>query len=116
MKKPRRYQFKPEAMIKMLESRIDFDMSAIEAMHFVGDSSTDLNIYRWLEDEVGSFSSQASNIPYKGVSVDPKTGFMIIATQGGMVYVVPGDWIVRYPNGDFSKYDQEEFESKYILI
>jgi hypothetical protein len=116
MRRPRRYHIKPDVMVKMLASRTNFDMAAIEAMHLVGDSRTDINIYRWLEDEVGSFGPYTEHIPREGVSTDPETGFMLIATQNGVIEAEPGDWIIRDPRGIFSKCSQNIFESTYDLI
>ena len=83
----------------------------IEAMQLIG-SQNDA-VYRWAESYVGSFNPLSDDIPTQGVSIDPATGFMLIATLEGVMQAKPGDWIIRGVQGEFYPCKPDIFEQSY---
>lgn len=86
----------------------------VEAMHLVG-SNADLHaVYQWVEQNThGSFDPLADEIPATGVSIDPATGFMLIATLEGVMQAKPGDYIIRGVRGEFYPCKPDIFEATY---
>ena len=85
----------------------------IEAMHLVGSNGDYHTVYCWVEDHVGSFSPMVDELPVKGISIDPETGFMLIATFDGVRYAKPGDWIVKNQHGEFYPLNDDVFKELY---
>lgn len=78
------------------------------------DGTNDLDVYRWVEEQThGSFDPTADEIPSSGVSIDPATGFMLIATLEGVMQVRPGDWIIRGVQGEFYPCKPDIFAKTY---
>lgn len=113
MCKPKRYLMKPDHIVHLLNSGVDVKLEAIEAMQLSGDGSLDIHIYTWLEQTVKGLGSEEIHLQKSGVSVDPSTGFMMIATTDGVIYAIPSDWIVRYPKGNFDKCEPNDFDKTY---
>ena len=68
----------------------------IEAMQLVGTNADTHAVYQWIEANTqGSFDPLSEEIPASGVSIDPATGFFLIATLEGVMQAKPGDWIIR---------------------
>jgi len=88
----------------------------VEAKQLLGIPVNDNDIYMWIEGHVGSFSTMDEEFPEKGVSIDPETGFMLIATPEGVRYAKPGDWIVKNVHGEFYPVAAEIFEQLYEQI
>lgn len=89
----------------------------IEARQLVGTTSEMHAVYLWVEANTeGSFDPAAEEIPASGVSIDPSTGFMLIATLEGVVQASPGDWIIRGIAGEFYPCKPEIFEATYDRV
>jgi hypothetical protein len=122
MRKPQRYQMKPNALVDLLHDKLgtpsvgEIKMEIIEAMQLKGNGQADMDVYRWVEDAVGGLGPIEILEQKEGVSVDPATGFMMLATSEGMVYVSPGYWVIRYPKGNFDKCEPDVFEATYDPI
>jgi hypothetical protein len=84
----------------------------IEAQRLTGEA-TDHDVYLWVEAAVGSFDPLWSGVPTAGVSIDPATGFMLIATLEGVMQAKPGDWIIRGVAGEFYPCKHDIFEATY---
>lgn len=74
----------------------------IQAMQLAGSSGDFHAVYQWVEENTqGSFDPLSDIIPGSGVSIDPATGFLLIATLEGVMQAKPGDWIIRGIQGEF---------------
>ena len=88
----------------------------IEAMRLMG-SHHDADVYRWVEDNSqGSFDPLSGEVPASGCSIDPETGFFLIATLEGVMQAKPGDWIIRGVQGEFYPCKPDIFAATYELI
>lgn len=86
----------------------------IEAMHFDGSNAEMHEVYQWIESNTqGSFDPMGDEVPGSGVSIDPATGFMLIATLEGVMQAKPGDWIIRGVQGEFYPCKSDIFEQTY---
>ncbi len=87
----------------------------IEARQLVGtDAEIHSNVYLWIEANTqGSFDPYAEEIPASGVSIDPTTGFFLIATLEGVMQAKMGDWIIRGVQGEFYPCKPEIFAESY---
>jgi hypothetical protein len=86
----------------------------IEAMQLVGDNTDMFAVYQWVEEHTqGSFAPYAAELPASGVSIDPATGFMLIATLEGVMQAKPGDWIIRGVQGEFYPCKPDIFDATY---
>ena len=54
--------------------------------------------------------------PIKGISIDPETGFILIATPEGVRFAKPGDWLVKNSHGEFYPVSDEIFTQVYVQI
>lgn len=64
----------------------------IEARQLAGSAADFHGVYLWVEKNTqGSFEPYADQVPASGVSIDPETGFMLIATLEGVMHAKPGD-------------------------
>lgn len=104
MNRPRRYRKKP---------------IEIEAAKFEGTNPELHSIYTWIEENtLGSFEP-LSRIegeepwPASGVSIDPASGRMIIATLEGGMHVELGDYVIRGVKGEFYPCKPDIFEATY---
>jgi hypothetical protein len=85
----------------------------IEAQQLKGES-TDHDVYLWVEANTqGSFDPYDEIVPASGVSIDPETGFMLIATLEGTMQAKPGDWIIQGVAGEFYPCKPDIFEATY---
>ena len=85
----------------------------IEAMRLVGTTGDYHAVYRWVEDHVGSFDPLDDLVPAQGVSIDPATGFVLIATLEGVMQAKPGDWIIKGVQGEFYPCKPDIFDATY---
>lgn len=85
----------------------------IEARQLDG-SAGDHDIYLWVEANTeGSFYSTRSGTPASGVSIDPATGFMLIATLEGVMQAETGDFVIRGVQGEFYPCKPDIFKATY---
>ena len=94
----------------------------VEAMQLAG-SNADLHAaYLWVErNTAGSFEpldvlEGRKPCPASGVSIDPATGFMLIATLEGVMQAKPGDYVIRGVAGEFYPCKPEIFEATYEAV
>ena len=86
----------------------------IEAMQLVGNNAQLHAVYQWIESETqGSFDPLSAEVPASGVSIDPATGFLLIATLEGVMQAKPGDYIIRGVQGEFYPCKPDIFEATY---
>jgi hypothetical protein len=86
----------------------------IQAMQFVGSNADTHAVYQWIEANTqGSFDPLGDELPASGVSIDPATGFMMIATLEGVMQAKPGDWIIRGVQGEFYPCRPDIFAATY---
>jgi hypothetical protein len=86
----------------------------IEAMQLVGNAVDVHQVYLWVEENTqGSFDPMADEVPASGVSIDPATGFLLIATLEGVMQAKPGDWIIQGVQGEFYPCGPDIFEATY---
>lgn len=85
-----------------------------EAMHFAGTTADTHAVYQWVEaNTAGSFEPYTDPPPASGVSINPETGEMMIATLKGIVHVSLGDWVIRDSIGLFTACTPDVFEATY---
>ena len=85
-----------------------------EAATLTGTLPNDHDIYLWVEANTqGSYDPYSTEVPATGVSIDPATGFMLIATLEGVMQAKPGDYIIRGVQGEFYPCKPEIFEQTY---
>ena len=65
-------------------------------------------IYSWVEELNGGSYDCFGNVPERGVTIDPGSGYMLIKLPHVEVEVKPGDWICRV-NNDFKVVSDEAF-------
>lgn len=86
----------------------------IEARQLAGSNAEMLAVYLWVEENTqGSFDPLSEEVPASGVSIDPATGFMLIATLEGVMQAKPGDWIIRGVQGEFYPCKPDIFDATY---
>ncbi len=86
----------------------------IEARQLAGTSAEVLDVYQWIERNTqGSFDPLAAEVPASGVSIDPATGFVLIATLEGVMQAKPEDWIIRGVQGEFYPCKPDVFAATY---
>lgn len=86
----------------------------IEAMHFTGSNAEHHAVYQWVEaNTLGSFEPYTDPPPASGVSIDPATGDMLIATLEGVHHARSGDWVVRGVQGEFYPVKPDIFDATY---
>jgi hypothetical protein len=86
----------------------------IEAMRLVGDSSDTMAVYRWIEENTqGSFDPMSDEVPGSGVSIDPATGQLMVATLEGVMHASYGYWIIRGVQGEFYPCKADIFDATY---
>lgn len=86
----------------------------VEAMHFAGTTADTHAVYKWVEDNTaGSFEPYTNPPPASGVSINPETGEMMIATLEGIMHVSLGDWVIRGVKGEFYPCKPDVFEATY---
>lgn len=86
----------------------------VEARLYAGTESELFDVYKWIEENTqGSFDPYATEVPASGVSIDPATGFMLIATLEGIMQAKPGDWIIRGLQGEFYPCKPDIFTTSY---
>lgn len=84
----------------------------VEARQFTGDTANDMDIYLWVESQIGSFNP-LEPFPDKGISIDPTTGYIFLATVQKVYVVATLDWIVRDSNGIFSVWKDKDFQEHF---
>jgi hypothetical protein len=86
----------------------------IEARQLAGSNGEIHAVYQWIEQNTqGSFDPLADEVPASGVSIDPATGFLLIATLEGVMQAKPGDWIIKGIQGEFYPCKPDIFEATY---
>ena len=91
----------------------------IEARQLAGSSADWMDVYQWIEaNTAGSFEPLAvldgdMPAPESGVSIDPATGELLIATLEGVMRASIGDWIIRGVAGEFYPCRGDIFEATY---
>lgn len=86
----------------------------IEARQLTGSNADMHAVYQWVEANTqGSFDPTAEEVPISGVSIDPKTGFMLIATLEGVMQAKPGDYIIKGVEGEFYPCKPDIFAKTY---
>lgn len=86
----------------------------VEAMHFAGTTADTHAVYQWVEANTeGSFEPYTNPPPASGVSINPETGEMMIATLEGIMHASLGDWIIRGVKGEFYPCKPDVFEATY---
>jgi hypothetical protein len=86
----------------------------IEARQLVGNESDMHTIYQWIEANTqGSFDPYDDEVPASGVSIDPTTGYILIATLEGVMQAKPGDYVIKGTHGEFYPVKPEIFEANY---
>ena len=86
----------------------------IEAMQLTGGTAQWHDVYQWIERNTqGSFDPLAAEVPTSGVSIDPATGFVLIATLEGVMQAKPEDWIIRGVQGEFYPCKPDIFAAVY---
>ena len=86
----------------------------IEARQLVGTNAEFNAVYQWIEANTqGSFDPLSEEIPASGVSMDPATGFFLIATLEGVMQAKPRDWIIRGVQGEFYPCKPDIFAATY---
>lgn len=85
----------------------------IEARQLTGSPVEMQDVYLWVEGEVGSFDATDEMLPIRGVSIDPATSFVLIATLEGVMTAKPGDWIIQGVQGEFYPCKPDIFEATY---
>ena len=92
----------------------------IEAMQIPIKEATpgeSFRVYQWVEENTqGSFDPLGDMLPGSGVSIDPATGFMLIATLEGVMQAKPGDYIIRGVQGEFYPCKPDIFEATYERV
>lgn len=89
----------------------------IEARQLAGLNGDVHDVYRWVEKNTqGSFDPLADEVPASGVSIDPATGFMLIATLEGVMQAKPGDYVIRGVQGEFYPCKPDIFEATYEAV
>ncbi len=86
----------------------------IEARQLTESAGEAHAVYLWVEQNTqGSFDPDADEVPGSGVSIDPATGFLLIATMEGVMQAKPGDWVIRGVQGEFYPCKPDIFELTY---
>ncbi|NCD23920.1 MAG: hypothetical protein EOL90_13435 [Spartobacteria bacterium] len=89
----------------------------IEAMQLTGGTAQWHDVYQWIERNTqGSFDPLAAEVPASGVSIDPATGFVLIATLEGVMQAKPEDWIIRGVQGEFYPCKPDIFAATYEAV
>jgi hypothetical protein len=89
----------------------------IEARQIAGATAEMMDVYLWVEANTqGSFEPYADELPGSGVSIDPATGFMLIATLEGVMQAKPGDYIIQGVQGEFYPCKPDIFEATYEKV
>lgn len=91
----------------------------VEARQMTGTTAEMHDIYKWVEENTqGSFDLyDGDGVPYSGVSIDPDTGYMVIADRGWLIDVKPGCWVIRGVEEDrFYTCNPQTFERAYVLV
>jgi hypothetical protein len=87
----------------------------IEARRLDG-TAKDNDVYQWVQANTQGSFDPYSEIPISGVSIDPATGFMLIATLEGVMQAKPGDWIIQGVAGEFYPCKHDIFEATYESV
>ena len=89
----------------------------IEARQLAGGPAQWNDVYQWIERNTqGSFDPLAAEVPASGVSIDPATGFVLIATLEGVMQAKPEDWIIRGVQGEFYPCKPDIFAATYEAV
>lgn len=88
----------------------------IEARLFAGSTAETMAVYQWIEENTAGSFDPLGPVPETGVSIDPATGQMMIATLGGAMRASVGDWIIRDVQGEFYPCKPDIFEATYEAV
>lgn len=68
----------------------------------------------WLREHLGDgYDPAGDEAPASGWSIDPATGFLLIATLEGVMQAKPGDWIIRGTQGEFYPCKPDAFAATF---
>ena len=71
----------------------------------------------WLTSHLGrGFDPLDNETPGCGWSIDPATGFVLIATLEGVMQAKPSDWIIRGVQGEFYPCKPDIFAATYEAV
>ena len=90
--------------------------SVVEARHFVGTNAETHDIYCWVERKTQGSFDPYGKLPLNGVSIDPATGFMLLANPKGLMPVKIGDWVVEAFPGEFYSWTHEMFTTHFNQV
>lgn len=91
----------------------------VQAAQLTGETAHDLAVYQWVEDNTrGSFAplevlEGRAPAPASGISIDPGTGHVLIATPEGIMHAPRGWWIIRGVAGEFYPCAPDVFAATY---
>jgi hypothetical protein len=94
----------------------------IQAMRLIGSNAATHAVYHWIEENtLGGFEPLAvlkGDVPPppSGVSIDPATGDLLIATLEGVMRASYGDWIIRGMQGEFYPCKHDIFTATYEQV
>ena len=88
-----------------------------EARQLSDDPHLWISVYLWVEKIAGSFDvndPEAMHVPpARGVSIDARTGEMVVATNRGLQPAKVGDWVLLDQIEGFSVITRASFEAEY---
>lgn len=90
----------------------------IDARQFAGTNAETHDVYLWVESHIGSvqWADAPEPLPTHGITIDPRTGQAVICTLEGLMWVTPGDWIIRGVQGEFYPCKPDIFEATYEAV
>ncbi|WP_415395178.1 hypothetical protein ACMTN4_07360 [Rhodococcus globerulus] len=92
----------------------------IEAMELRGGNSRMMDVYRWVESNIGSTYPPCDDFDHDegttGITIDPADGQIVIRTLEGDMKATPGDWIIRGVQGEFYPCKPDIFAATYDSV
>lgn len=91
----------------------------VQAAQLTGETAHDLAVYQWVEDNtLGSFAplevlEGRAPAPASGISIDPGTGHVLVATPEGIMHAPLGWWIIHGVAGEFYPCAPDVFAATY---
>ena len=67
----------------------------------------------WVDSHLSHFDPLGETVPAQGWTIDPGTGFLMIATLEGVMQVKPGDYVIRGVQGEFYPCKSDIFAATY---
>lgn len=89
----------------------------VEARQFTGNENEMLDVVNWVMQQGYSWFDLFTPAPSRGVSIERKTGFMLISDDNGeFMRAGRGDWVVRDPTGRVRPMSDADFNATYDQI